>query len=79
MSYFRNKATLGLGFAAAFPLTIYFFLIFFGKNHGNWLIISLLSMLCFALIYVSIQHIDEKCHKSCIFNVHPEKTLKSYV
>ena len=54
MSYFRNKATLGLGFAAAFPLTIYFFLIFFGKNHGNWLIISLLSMLCFALIYVSI-------------------------
>lgn len=60
MSYFRNKATLGLGFAAAFPLTIYFFLIFFGKNHGNWLIISLLSMLCFALIYVSIQHIVYK-------------------
>lgn len=60
MSYFRNKATLGLGFAAAFPLTIYFFLIFFGKNHGNWLIISLLSMICFALIYVSIQHIVYK-------------------
>lgn len=60
MSYFRNKATLGLGFAAAFPLAIYFFLIFFGKNHGNWLIISLLSMLCFALIYVSIQHIVYK-------------------
>lgn len=60
MSYFRNKATLGLGFAAAFPLTIYFFLIFFGKNHGNWLIISLLSMLCLALIYVSIQHIVYK-------------------
>lgn len=60
MSYFRNKATLGLGFAATFPLTIYFFLIFFGKNHGNWLIISLLSMLCFALIYVSIQHIVYK-------------------
>lgn len=60
MSYFRNKATLGFGFAATFPLTIYFFLIFFGKNHGNWLIISLLSMLCFALIYVSIQHIVYK-------------------
>lgn len=60
MSYFRNKATLGLGFAAAFPLTIYFFLIFFGKNHGKWLIISLLSMLCLALIYVSIQHIVYK-------------------
>lgn len=60
MSYFRNKATLGLGFAAAFPLTIYFFLIFFGKNHGNWLIISLLSILCFAFIYVSIQHIVYK-------------------
>lgn len=60
MSYFRNKTTLGLGFAAAFPLTIYFFLIFFGKNHGNWLIISLLSMLCFTLIYVSIQHIVYK-------------------
>lgn len=60
MSYFRNKATLGLGFAAAFPLTIYFFLIFFGKNHGKWLIISLLSTLCFALIYVSIQHIVYK-------------------
>lgn len=60
MSYFRNKATLGLGFAAAFPLVIYFFLIFFGKNHGKWLIISLLSMLCFALIYVSIQHIVYK-------------------
>lgn len=60
MSYFRNKATLGLGFAAAFPLAIYFFLIFFGKNHGKWLIISLLSMLCLALIYVSIQHIVYK-------------------
>lgn len=60
MSYFRNKATLGFGFAATFPLTIYFFLIFFGKNHGKWLIISLLSMLCFALIYVSIQHIVYK-------------------
>ena len=60
MSYFRNKATLGFGFAATFPLTIYFFLIFFGKNHGNWLIISLLSMLCFALVYVSIQHIVYK-------------------
>lgn len=60
MSYFRNKATLGFGFAATFPLTIYFFLIFFGKNHGNWLIISLLSMLCFASIYVSIQHIVYK-------------------
>lgn len=60
MSYFRNKATLGFGFAATFPLTIYFFLIFFGKNQGNWLIISLLSMLCFALIYVSIQHIVYK-------------------
>lgn len=60
MSYFRNKATLGFGFAATFPLTIYFFLIFFGKNHGSWLIISLLSMLCFALIYVSIQHIVYK-------------------
>ena len=60
MSYFRNKATLGLGFAAAFPLTIYFFLIFFGKNHGKWLIVSLLSMLCLALIYVSIQHIVYK-------------------
>lgn len=60
MSYFRNKATLGLGFAATFPLTIYFFLIFFGKNHGNWLIISLLSMLCFTLIYVSIQYIVYK-------------------
>lgn len=60
MSYFRNKATLGFGFAATFPLTIYFFLIFFGKNHGNWLIISLLSMLCFALIYVSIQYIVYK-------------------
>lgn len=60
MSCFRNKATLGLGFAAAFPLTIYFFLIFFGKNHGKWLIISLLSMLCLALIYVSIQHIVYK-------------------
>lgn len=60
MSYFRNKATLGLGFAATFPLAIYFFLIFFGKNHGNWLIISLLSMLCFALIYVSIQYIVYK-------------------
>lgn len=60
MSYFRNKATLGLGFAAAFPLAIYFFLIFFGKNHGKWLIISLLSTLCFALIYVSIQHIVYK-------------------
>lgn len=60
MSYFRNKATLGFGFAATFPLTIYFFLIFFGKNHGNRLIISLLSMLCFALIYVSIQHIVYK-------------------
>lgn len=60
MSYFRNKATLGLGFAAVFPLAIYFFLIFFGKNHGKWLIISLLSMLCFALIYVSIQHIVYK-------------------
>lgn len=60
MSYFRNKATLGFGFAATFPLTIYFFLIFFGKNHGNWLIVSLLSMLCFALIYVSIQHIVYK-------------------
>ncbi len=60
MSYFRNKATLGLGFAAVFPLTIYFFLIFFGKNHGKWLIISLLSMLCFALIYVSIQHVVYK-------------------
>ncbi len=60
MSYFRNKATLGFGFAATFPLTIYFFLIFFGKNYGNWLIISLLSMLCFALIYVSIQHIVYK-------------------
>lgn len=60
MSYFRNKATLGFGFAATFPLAIYFFLIFFGKNHGKWLIISLLSMLCFALIYVSIQHIVYK-------------------
>ncbi len=60
MSYFRNKATLGLGFAATFPLTIYFFLIFFGKNHGNWLIISLLSMLCFTLVYVSIQYIVYK-------------------
>ena len=60
MSYFRNKATLGLGFAVVFPLTIYFFLIFFGKNHGKWLIISLLSMLCFALIYVSIQHVVYK-------------------
>lgn len=60
MSYFRNKATLGLGFAAAFPLTIYFFLIFFGKNHGKWLIVSLLSMLCLSLIYVSIQHIVYK-------------------
>lgn len=60
MSYFRNKATLGFGFAATFPLTIYFFLIFFGKNQGNWLITSLLSMLCFALIYVSIQHIVYK-------------------
>lgn len=60
MSYFRNKATLGFGFAATFPLTIYFFLIFFGKNHGNWLIISLLSILCFAFIYVSIQHIVYK-------------------
>ena len=60
MSYFRNKATLGLGFAAAFPLTIYFFLIFFGKNHGKWLIVSLLSMLCLTLIYVSIQHIVYK-------------------
>lgn len=60
MSYFRNKVTLGLGFAATFPLTIYFFLIFFGKNHGNWLIISLLSMLCFTLIYVSIQYIVYK-------------------
>ena len=60
MSYFRNKATLGFGFAATFPLTIYFFLIFFGKNQGNWLIISLLSMLCFTLIYVSIQHIVYK-------------------
>ncbi len=77
MSYFRNKATLGLGFAAVFPLTIYFFFIFFGENPGKWLILSLLSMLCFALIYVNIQHIVYKNLEKIEFSEEKNNNEKS--